>query len=97
MGAWLRQKKKKSKNKRGKAKSRIRTRLILPGEEMAAEEDIDENEGGIFLEKEDVLLIYKAMKSYKPSQEEEVLHSTLLESFEEILVVGYDEISPDVN
>ena len=82
--------------KKAKVETRVRTRLILPGEEMPAEEDIEENEGGIFLEKEDVLLIYKAMKSYKPSQEEEVLHSTLLESFEEILVVDYDVKLPDV-
>lgn len=44
----------------------------------------------MYLEKEDVLLIYTAVKHYKPSTEEEVLYLALLESFEEILVVGYD-------
>ena len=90
-------KKKKPKDKRGKAKSRFRTRLILPGEEMPAEEDIDENEGGMFLEKEDVRLIYHALREYKPAEKEAHVHSVLLEEFEEILVVDYDEVLPDVN
>ena len=64
---------------------------------MPATEDIDENEGGMFLEKEDVELIYHALREYKPAKEEAVLYSTLLESFEEILVVDYDEIPPNVN
>ena len=41
-------KKEKLKNKSAKAESLARTRLILPGEEMPAAEDIDENEGGMF-------------------------------------------------
>ncbi len=82
--------------KKAKVETRVRTRLILPGEEMPAEEDIEENEGGMFLEKEDVQLIYNAIKHYKPDKEEEVLYSTLLESFEEILVVDYNVSLPDV-
>jgi hypothetical protein len=35
-------------------------------------------------------LIYNALKHYKPTEDEEVLHSTLLESFEETLLVDYD-------
>ena len=90
-------KKEKLKNKSAKAESLARTRLILPGEEMPAAEDITENEGGMFLEKEDVRLIYHALPAYKPAEKEAHLHSVLLEEFEEILVVDYDEISPDVN
>jgi hypothetical protein len=87
-------KSKNQKKKRKKTVTRMRTRLILPGEDIPEEEDIDENEGGMFLGKEDVRLIYNAMKHYKPSQEEESLHSMLLESFEEMLVVDYDEKLP---
>jgi hypothetical protein len=36
------------------------------------------------------------MKQYKPDKEEAVLYSTLLESFEEILVVDYGVKLPDV-
>jgi hypothetical protein len=90
-------KKEKPKKKRAKVERRIRTRLILPGEKMLAAEDIDENEGGMFLEKEDVQLIYHALREYKPAEKEVHLHSVLLEEFEEILVVDYDEIPPDVN
>jgi hypothetical protein len=82
--------------KKTKLETRVRTRLILSSEEMPAEDDIEENDGGMFLEKEDVRLIYNAMKHYKPDKEEEVLYSTLLESFEEILVVDYNVSLPDV-
>jgi hypothetical protein len=83
--------------KKAKVETRVRTRLILPGEEMPAEEDIEENEGGMFLEKEDVRLIYQALRDYKPAEKEAHLHSVLLEEFEEILAVDYDEIPPAVN
>jgi hypothetical protein len=71
-------KKEKPKNKSAKAESLARTRLILPGEEMPAAEDITENEGGMFLEKEDVRLIYQALREYKPAAKEAHLHSVLL-------------------
>ena len=90
-------KKERAKHKRAKAEGDVRTRLILPGEEMPAEEDIDEHEGGMFLEKEDVRLLYQALRAYKPAAKEAQLHSVLLEEFEEILVVDYDEVPPDVN
>ena len=83
--------------KKAKVATRVRTRLILPGEEMPAEEDTTENEGGMFLEKEDVRLIYQALREYKPAAKEAHLHSVLLEEFEEILVVDYDEVPSDVN
>jgi hypothetical protein len=34
-------------------------------------------------------LIYNALKNYKPTGDEEVLYETLLEQFEELLVVDY--------
>jgi hypothetical protein len=56
---------------------------------MPEDDVMDEDESGMFLEKEDVQLIYNALKHYKPTEDEEVLHGTLLESFEETLVVDY--------
>jgi hypothetical protein len=92
--------------KRGKKKNTERTKdsmkmeLIFMPEDGVPDGDSESEEefdaGGMYLEKEDVLMIYTAMKHYKPSQEEEVLYSTLLESFEEILVVDYDVKLPDV-
>jgi len=51
----------------------------------------------LFLEKEEVQLIYNALSTYKPTEDEEHLLSVLLEEFEEILVVDYNEPYPDVN
>lgn len=83
------QKKKKLKNK---ADKKTGTKLILStDEETTEEEDLDDEEaGGIYLEKEDVLLIYHALKNYKPgTDDEEMLYEVLLEQFEEILIVDY--------
>jgi hypothetical protein len=63
---------------------------------MPEEEDMEENERGMFLEKEDVRLIYNALRAYKPREEEEVLHSTWLEMFEQTLVVDYGVKLPGV-
>ena len=88
----------KEKKKPKREEARMRTRLILPGEEMPeVDEDDEEDAGGMFIEKEDIQPIYNALRDYKPTAEEEVLHSTLLESFEEMLVVDYDEPFPDAN
>jgi uncharacterized membrane protein len=83
--------KKKKKKKKAKKKNAIKV-ILMTGEETAEEEDLDEDdedESGMYLEKEDVLLIYNALKEYKPTEDEDVLHSTLFEEFEEILVVNY--------
>ena len=85
------QKKKKQKKKADKKNT---TKIILSTDEDTAEEDLDEDEdeaGGIYLEKEDVLLLYNALKNYQPvSQDEEMLYEILLEQFEEILIVDYN-------
>jgi hypothetical protein len=91
---------KKHKQKTRKTKKGVGTKITLvPEDDMSSEEDREEefDEGGMFLEKESIQLIYNALSTYKPSEREEHLHSVLLEEFEEILVVDYDEPYPDVN
>ncbi len=46
----------------------------------------------MFLEKEDIQLIYNALSRYKPTEKEEHLHGILLDEFEEILVCDYQEV-----
>jgi hypothetical protein len=48
-----------------------------------------EAEGGIFLTKDDIRLIYKALRHYNPAQKEAHLHGILVESFEELLATEY--------
>ena len=91
--------KKKKKKKKAKKKKAAKVILITDGEEdkeqdrSVAEEDSDEededDEGGMHFEKEDALLIYNALKNYKPTGKEQVLYETWLEMFEEMLVVDY--------
>ena len=51
---------------------------------------VNDEEGGIYLGKEDVLVIYKAVKNYSPVNEnEEMVYELLREEFEEILIVDY--------
>ena len=91
---------KKHKEKTKKTKAAVKTKIILvPEDDMSSEEDREEkfDEGGMFLEKESIQLIFNALHEYKPTEDEEYLHSVLLEEFEEILVVDYNEPYPDVN
>jgi hypothetical protein len=87
----LQKKKKKQKTKEP------RTRIIPPGEDKTGEDSDDEVEGGIYLEKDDVLVIYKALKNYKPvNDDEEMVYELLVEQFEEMLVVDYKVKLPGV-
>jgi hypothetical protein len=52
----------------------------------------EEAAGGILLEKEDIQLIYKALRSYTPTGKEEQLYDILVESFEELLATEYIEL-----
>jgi hypothetical protein len=85
---------KKHKKKTGKTKV-----ILVQADDMSSEENNDEefDEGGMFLDKESMQIIYDALSTYKPTEREEHLHSVLLEEFEEVLVVDYDESYPDVN
>jgi len=64
---------------------------------MLSENKEDEEEGGMFLEKGDIQIIYNSLRGYKPTEEEEQRCELLLEGFEEILVVDYNEPYQDVN
>ena len=91
---------KKHKKKTRKTKKGVRTKIILvPEDDISSEEDREEefDEGGMFLDKESIQIIYNALSTYKPTEREEHLHSVLLEEFEEVLVVDYNEPYPDVN
>ena len=84
-----------------KKKKTTRTRILLPSNDagVPAGSDLDEDGdgSGMFLEKEDVKLLYNALVSYTPTEEEKQLHSIWLEEFEEMLVVEYGEPYPDAN
>src|SRR5688572_5938462 len=100
MSQSTKQKKREKKKNAERTKDGVKMELIFMPEDDMSQDDPENEEkldaGGMYLEKEDVLLIYNAMKHYKPSQQEEILYSTLLESFEEILVVDYSVKLPDV-
>ncbi len=85
---------KKHKKKPGQTKI-----ILAPADDMSSEENREEefDEGGMFLDKESIQLIFNALREYKPTKNEEHLLSVLLEEFEEILVVDYKEPYPDVN
>jgi hypothetical protein len=72
----------KKKQLKKKADKKNGTKIIpLTGKEKN-EEDIDEDEedsGGIYLEKEDVKIIYNALKEYKPTQKERQRFELLVE------------------
>jgi hypothetical protein len=85
---------KKETNKKKTKKTKI---ILVPDDDGDLEDEGDKDAGGMFLEKEDTQLIYNALSRYKPTEDEERLHSVLLEEFEEILVVDYNEPFPDVN
>ena len=79
-----------------KTKKGMKTKLFfMPADNHSAEEeDIhgeEEGERGMYLEKEDVKLIYNALRKYTPAEKEMQRYELLLESFDEILVVDYNE------
>jgi hypothetical protein len=91
---------KKKKKKKKKAKKQNAIKVFLSTDEQAEDAqnlDRDDDGGGIYLEKEDVLLIYNALKNYKPGTvDEEMTSEMLTEQFEEILIVDYKVKLPGV-
>jgi hypothetical protein len=103
MSKQLKKKKKKRKNHMRTAKLPTDEKtqiLLMPPDDNSAESElfddeyVDEETGGMYLHKEDIHLIYNALKAYKPVGEENNLHGVLLEEFEELLVVDYGERLP---
>jgi hypothetical protein len=90
---------KKLKNKKKQKKTKKGMKIIpMPATEIASEnEEKNEDESGMYLDKESIQIIYNALHKYKPTEKEEHLLSLLLEEFEEILVVDYNEPYPDAN
>jgi hypothetical protein len=95
------QKKRRMQIRTGKLPKDEKTQILLmPPDDNSAkselfdDEEMDEETGGMYLHKEDIRLIYNALKEYKPVGEENNLHGLLLEEFEELLVVDYGEKLP---
>jgi hypothetical protein len=85
-----------AKQKKKKKANKNTTKINPMTDEKTHEEDIEEeDEGGMHFEKEDVQLIYNALKNYKPTEDEQALYETWLEMFEEMLVVDYGVKLPD--
>jgi hypothetical protein len=57
-----------------------------------AESEGEEAAGGILFEKEDIQLLYKALRSCTPTEKEEQLHGILVETFEDLLTIEYIEL-----
>ena len=57
---------------------------------MPEDDEMDDDDGGVFMEKEDVQLIYNALKKYKPTTaKEDQLRDIWLEEFDMMLVVNH--------
>jgi hypothetical protein len=71
-----------------------KTPLSRSPSQQRGEEDSnsEEAEGGIFLSKDDIQLIYKALRYYNPTKKEAHLHGILVEEFEELLATEYIEL-----
>jgi hypothetical protein len=64
-----------------------------PSQQRGGEDsNSEEAEGRIFLTKDDIQLIYKALRYYRPTEKEAHLHGILVESFEELLATEYIEL-----
>ena len=85
--------------KKHKKKTKKTKVILVQADDISSEKNREEefDEGGMFLDKESIQIIFNALREYKPTEDEEHLHSVLLEEFEEILVVDYKEPYSDVN
>jgi hypothetical protein len=61
-------------------------------QQSKADNEGKEATGGILLEKEDIRLIYKALRRYTPTEKEEQQYDILVETFEELLATEYIEL-----
>ncbi len=66
---------KKYKNKKKQKKTKKGMKIIpMPAAETASENE-EEDESGMYLDKESIQIIYNALHEYKPTESEEHLHS----------------------
>jgi hypothetical protein len=70
------------------AKKDSATKVILMKDAETDDEE-DEDESGIYLDKASVQIIYNALSQYTPTPDEENVYGVLHEEFEEMLVVEY--------
>jgi hypothetical protein len=63
-----------------------------PSQQSTVDNEGKEAAGGMLLEKEDIRLIYKALRRYPPTEKEEQLYDILVEWFEELLAIEYIEL-----
>ena len=76
------------KKKKQHATKEPATKVILMKDAETDDEE-DEDESGIYLDKASVQIIYHALSQYKPTTDEENVYGVLHEEFEEMLVVEY--------
>jgi hypothetical protein len=74
------------------AKNKKTSLSRAPSQQSTVDNEGKESTGGILLEKEDIKLIYKALRSYTPTEKEEQLYGILVEWFEELLATEYVEL-----
>jgi len=74
---------KQSKQKKHHKITRSRTKQSEGEYKIIREDTNGEEEGGIFLDKADIQIIYNALKQYKPTPEEAQSYELLLETFDE--------------
>jgi hypothetical protein len=86
---------KKLRNKKKQKKTKKGMKIIpMPAAETASEnEEENEDEGGMFLDKESIQIIYNALSIYKPTEREEHLHGVLLDEFKELPPIFAGQIS----
>jgi hypothetical protein len=76
------------KKKKQHTKKEPATKVILIKDAETDDEE-DEDESGIYLDKASVQIIYNALSQYTPTPDEENVYGVLHEEFEEMLVVEY--------
>ena len=84
--------KQKKKKKQKKTKKAGVTKVILMPDEDTVEDEAlhdEEEESGIYLDKDSIQIIYNALSQYKPTKDEENVYGVLHEQFEEMLAVDY--------
>ncbi|MGH8715436.1 MAG: hypothetical protein ACREUI_01670 [Burkholderiales bacterium] len=85
------------KNEKQRKNKSVQTKIIhvLPDDILSNDGEHDYEEGsGVFVEKEDIHIIYNALRGYKPTDKEEQRYELLLEEVEEILVCYYGDAIP---